>query len=63
MTAEIINLRRARKAKRRDTAERAAEANRATFGRTKDEKQKARAEEERAKAKLEAHRREPERDR
>ena len=36
--AEIINLRRARKAKARATAETTAAANRAAFGRTKAEK-------------------------
>lgn len=63
MPAEIINLRRARKAKRRAEAEGQAEANRAMFGRTKDEKLKARAEKERADIQLEGHRRDPERDR
>lgn len=36
--AEIVNLRRARKAKARDEAETAAAANRAKFGRTKADK-------------------------
>lgn len=36
--ADIINLNRARKAKRRSQAEVQAAANRATFGRTKAEK-------------------------
>jgi hypothetical protein len=39
--AEIINLRRARKARARATAETTAAANRAAFGRTKAEKQAA----------------------
>jgi hypothetical protein len=43
--AEIINLRRARKAKARDDAARTAAANRAAFGRTKDERDRAAAEE------------------
>jgi hypothetical protein len=42
--AEIINLRRARKAKARATAETTAAANRAAFGRTKVEKDAAKAE-------------------
>jgi hypothetical protein len=37
--AEIINLRLARKAKARDTAEKTAQANRAKFGVTKGERQ------------------------
>ena len=37
--AEIINLRRARKARARATTETTAAANRAAFGRTKAEKQ------------------------
>ncbi|MCP3734788.1 DUF4169 family protein [Sphingomonas sp. RP10(2022)] len=36
--AEIINLRRARKARDRDVAAKAAAANRAKFGRTKAER-------------------------
>ncbi|MEG3163873.1 DUF4169 family protein [Sphingomonas sp. PB2P19] len=42
--AEIVNLRRARKAKARATAETTADANRAAFGRTKAEKDVAKAE-------------------
>ena len=41
--AEIINLRRVRKAKARATAEVTAAANRAAFGRTKADKQAAAA--------------------
>lgn len=41
--AEIVNLRRARKAKARATAETMAAANRAAFGRTKAEKDAATA--------------------
>ena len=37
--AEIVNLRRARKAKKREDADRQAEANRVAFGRAKDERQ------------------------
>ncbi len=38
MTADLINLRRARKSKARDEAEKLAEQNRAKFGRSKSEK-------------------------
>lgn len=38
MTADLINLRRARKNKTRDEAEKQAEQNRAKFGRSKSEK-------------------------
>jgi hypothetical protein len=57
MAAKLINLNRARKAKaKRDhTAE--ADANRAKFGRTKAEKQAAKAETEAAARHLDAHKR------
>ena len=42
--AEIINLRRAKKAKARDSAEQLASANRAKFGQTKLERQRAKNE-------------------
>lgn len=38
MSAEIVNLRQFRKQKARNEKEKAAEQNRLTFGRTKDEK-------------------------
>lgn len=57
MTGEIINFRKARKAKARADKEKRAEENRAKFGRTKAEKQKARAEGEIAVRRLDAHRR------
>jgi len=41
MTAEILNLRQARKARARTEAEAQAAANRAKFGRTKAERQRA----------------------
>lgn len=44
--AEIVNLNRARKKKRAAEKEKAAEANRAKFGRTKAEKETQRAEKE-----------------
>ena len=47
--AEIVNLRVARKRKAREAAERAAEANRALFGRSKSEKQRDSMAKERAR--------------
>ena len=44
MTAEIINLRQARKAKARAEKERRAEENRRKFGRPKQERERAEAE-------------------
>jgi hypothetical protein len=58
MTAEIINLRRVRKEKARASAQDAAEANRAAFGRTKAEKSVTKAEKDAAQRKLDGHRRE-----
>ena len=58
MAAEIINLRRARKNKQRVEAEKQAEENRATFGRSKHERKKTRAEAELNARRLEALRRE-----
>jgi hypothetical protein len=55
--AEIINLRRARKAKERDGREAAAQENRRRFGRTKAEKAKEAAEREKAARTLDDHRR------
>ena len=60
MTADIVNLRRARKAKDRSDREKTAAANRAAFGRPKAEKAKAAAERERAARALEGHRRDDE---
>jgi hypothetical protein len=57
MTADIVNLRRARKAKVRADKERTAAENRAAFGRSKAEKTKAATERERAIRVLEGHRR------
>ncbi|MBN8848721.1 MULTISPECIES: DUF4169 family protein [unclassified Sphingomonas] len=48
----VVNLRLARKAKRRATEETTAAANRAAFGRTKGEKLADRAERERAERAL-----------
>ena len=58
MAAEIINLRRARKNKQRHEAEKRAEENRATFGRSKHERKTTRAEAELNARRLEALRRE-----
>ncbi len=58
MTAEIINLRRARKAKAREDREKEATANRAAFGRTKAEREAAELERERAVRLLDQARRE-----
>jgi hypothetical protein len=55
--ADIINLRRARKAKTRDERGKAAEANRIAFGCTRSEKKAAAAERERSDRAIEAHRR------
>jgi hypothetical protein len=57
MTADVVNLRRARKAKGRSEREAAADRNRARFGRSKAEKEKDAAERARAERALEAHRR------
>jgi hypothetical protein len=57
MPADIVNLRRARKAKARSEKQHEAETNRALFGRTKTEKAKEAAERERAVRSLDSHRR------
>lgn len=58
MPADIINLRRARKAKARASKEADAEANRRLFGRTKDEKAKEADERKRSIRLIDGHRRE-----
>lgn len=58
MSADIVNLRRARKAKQRSNAEREAEANRRAFGRTKAEREVEAARREREARTLAGHRRE-----
>ena len=55
--ADIINLRRARKAKARDETDRKAAANRVAHGRSKAEKQLASAEAERERLRLDGLRR------
>ena len=52
---EIVNLRRARKAKKRTDADRTAETNRIAFGRTKDERQLSEKEQALAARKLDGH--------
>jgi len=59
VTADIVNLRRARKGKERRQREAGAAANRSAFGRTKAEREKADAERRLAGRAIEAHRREP----
>ncbi|HET8613560.1 MAG TPA: DUF4169 family protein [Sphingomonas sp.] len=56
--AEIVNLNRARKAKRRADSARQAEANRAKFGRTGEEKAREEAEAQRRAALLDGVKRE-----
>lgn len=56
MTGEIINLKRARKAKSRVAKEAEADANRAKFGRTKAERELNSAKDELAARRLEGHR-------
>ena len=58
MMAEIVNLNRVRKAKAKADAGKAAEANRAKFGRTKAEKDAEAAEQARRKALLDGTKRE-----
>jgi hypothetical protein len=57
MSAEIINLRQAKKARARATKEADATANRAKFGRTKMERQLTRTESELEARRLDAHKR------
>jgi len=56
---EIVNLRRARKQRRRDQADATATANRLAHGLGKAAKREAGAERQRAERALEGHRREP----
>jgi hypothetical protein len=55
--AEIINFRKARKAKARSEKDATAAGNRAEFGRTKAEKQLGKAQKELTERTLDAHRR------
>lgn len=54
---DIVNLKRARKAKERAEAEAKAQANRVAHGRTKTEKKLTQAEQEAARRKLDGHKR------
>ena len=54
--ASVVNLNRFRKAKRREEDERLAAENRAAFGRTKTERQKADIERERRDRELDSKR-------
>ena len=56
--AEIVNLRQVRKLKARADRERAADANRAAFGRTRDERERQRRLDEQAGRFIDGHRRE-----
>lgn len=55
MTADIVNLRQARKARDRVAKDKRAEENRARFGRTKVEKLKARGEAQHEGRRLDGH--------
>ena len=57
MTAEIVNLRRARKAKQREEASATAAENRAKFGCSKHERERQRAEQSLTDRRLDALRR------
>ena len=57
MSAEIINLRQAKKARARAAKEADAAANRAKFGRTKAERQMSSAESDLEARRLDAHKR------
>jgi hypothetical protein len=59
MSAEIVNLRQARKKRERAQKDAQAAANRALFGERKADKALRRAEERQAAERLEGHRREP----
>jgi hypothetical protein len=60
MTADVVNLRRARSAKSRVEREKTAAANRIAFGRAPVDKAKDTAERERVARALEGHRRDDE---
>jgi hypothetical protein len=59
MPADIVNLRRARKAKARSEREKTAADNRVAFGLSKAERRLTKAEREREQRAIDAHRREP----
>ena len=53
---DLVNLRRARKDRARTEADRKAQANRISFGRTKTEKSLTRAEQDIAQRRIDGHR-------
>ncbi|MCA1242455.1 DUF4169 family protein [Stappia stellulata] len=55
MSGEIINLRKARKARKRQDKDARAAENRIVFGRTKAERTVVKAENERAQRRIDAH--------
>ena len=59
MTAEIVNLRQARKRKARSEKERLAQENRAKFGRPRHERDRSSAESDRQQRQLDGLKREP----
>ena len=58
MMAEVVNLRNFRKRKEREEKETVAQVNRATFGRTKSEKELSKAKRALEKKQLDKHKRE-----
>lgn len=56
MTGEIVNLRKARKARARSEAEARAAENRVLFGRTKAERKALETEQDRARRTIDGHR-------
>jgi hypothetical protein len=60
MSGEIINLRKARKARKRQDKDARAAENRVVFGRTKAERTVVKAESERTERRIDAHLRAPE---
>ena len=58
MTAEIVNLRKARKARDRADKEKRAEENRVKFGRTKAERETSKLDKTLTVRRLDAHQRE-----
>lgn len=56
MTAEIVNLRKARKAKAREVQEARAAENRILFGRTKAERKAVQTDQDRARRTIDGHR-------
>lgn len=59
MSAEIVNLRQARKRKQRETRDKEAEDNRRKFGRTKAERDAARRRRDELEKKVDGHRLSP----